>query len=55
VNVWFVSGALLLVAQLIGIYALMTRKADLIFTFIVGLLLVAAVVIVGNHVYHRLH
>ena len=42
-------------AQILGIYALVTRKADLIFALTMTLLLVVAVVLGGYGVYHRLH
>ncbi len=44
-----------MVAQILGIYALVTRKADLIFAVVMVVLLVGAVVLGGYGVYHRLH
>lgn len=49
------AGILLIVAQLLGIYALVTRKADFIFALIVAALLILAVVLGGYGVYHKLH
>ena len=51
----YAAGALLVVAQILGIYALVTKKADLIFAVVMGVLLVCAVVLGGYGVYHRLH
>lgn len=46
---------LLVLAQILGIYALMTRKADLIFAMTMTVILVIAVVLGGYGLYHRLH
>ena len=43
----YVAGALLVVAQIVGIYGLRTRKADLLFSLLMGALVVAAIVIGG--------
>ena len=51
----YAAGALLIVAQVLGIYGLVTRKADLIFAIIMGVILVLAVVLGIYGVYHRLH
>ncbi len=51
----YAAGALLVVAQIMGIYALITRKADFIFAIVMAALLVCAVVLGGYGVYHRLH
>ena len=51
----YAAGALLVVAQILGIYALITRKADFIFAVVMAALLVGAVVLGGYGVYHRLH
>jgi hypothetical protein len=51
----YVAGGCLVVAQLIGIYGLVTRKADVIFTLIMGALLAGALVLGGVDVYHRIH
>ena len=47
--------ACLLAAQVLGIYALVTRKADLVFTLVMCALLVAAVSLGGYGLYHRFH
>ena len=54
-NVWFLAGGFLVVAQLVGVYALVTRKADFIFSLVMAVLLLVAVLIVGFHLYHRVH
>ncbi len=51
----YAAGLLLIAAQILGIYALVTRKADLIFALTMTVLLVVAVVLGGYGVYHRLH
>lgn len=51
----YLAGGFLVVAQILGIYALVTRKADLIFALIMGILLLLAVVLGAYGVYHRLH
>jgi hypothetical protein len=51
----YAAGALLVVAQILGIYALITRKADLIFAVTMTILLVLAVVLGAYGVYHRVH
>ena len=51
----YTAGILLVLAQLIGIYGLVTRKADLVFALVMGALLVLAVVLGGYGVYHKLH
>lgn len=51
----YAAGILLIVAQIMGIYALVTRKADLIFALTMTVILVVAVVLGGYGVYHRLH
>ena len=42
-------------AQLLGIYGLATRKADLIFAILMFGLLAAAVVMGLDYAYHRVH
>ena len=49
------AGGLLVIAQILGIYALVTKKADLIFALIMGALLFLAVVLGAYGVYHRIH
>jgi hypothetical protein len=51
----YTAGALLVLAQVIGLYGLKTRKADLIFTLIMGVLVVAAVVVGAYEVFHVRH
>jgi uncharacterized membrane protein YecN with MAPEG domain len=55
VSAIYVAGVLLVMAQILGIYGLMTRKADLIFALIMGVILLFAVVIGAYGVYHRIH
>jgi hypothetical protein len=54
-NAIYAAGILLIVAQILGVYALVTRKADLIFAITMGVILVVAVLLGGYGVYHRLH
>ncbi len=49
------AGICLVAAQLLGIYALITRKADLIFALLMAVLLIVAIVIGGLDIYHRIH
>ena len=51
----YAAAALLVVAQILGIYALKTRKADLIFALAMAGLLVLAIVLGAYGVYHKLH
>jgi hypothetical protein len=51
----YVAAALLVVAQVLGVYGLVTRKADFVFAIFMGVLLAVAVVLGGYGVYHRLH
>jgi hypothetical protein len=51
----YAAAALLVVAQVLGIYALKTRKADFIFAIVMAALLIGAVVLGGYGVYHKLH
>ena len=51
----YAAGILLIAAQILGIYALVTRKADLIFALTMTVILVVAVILGGYGVYHRLH
>jgi hypothetical protein len=46
--------ALVVVAQIIGIYALVTRRADLVFSIVILGLVVAAAVLAGYGTYLRL-
>jgi hypothetical protein len=54
VNQLYVAGFCLVLAQLIGVYGLITRKADLIFALVMGALVVLAALLAGNYVYHKL-
>jgi hypothetical protein len=54
VNLLYGAGTCLVLAQLIGIYALITRKADLIFAIVMGLLLLLAAVMAGAGIYHKI-
>lgn len=49
------AGICLVAAQLLGIYGLVTRKADLIFAVVMVVLLVAAAVMGYQYAYHRVH
>ncbi len=49
------AGACLVAAQLLGIYGLVTRKADLLFALIMGALLVVGIVLGGMYAYDRIH
>ncbi len=51
----YAAGGLLVAAQVLGIYALVTRKADFVFAVVMAVLLVSAVVLGGYGVYHRIH
>jgi hypothetical protein len=52
---FYIAGAFLIVAQILGIYALLTRKADLIFALVMLALVVAAVVSGADGAYNQLH
>ena len=51
----YTAGACLVAAQLLGIYGLVTRKADLIIALIMGGLLAVSIVLGGMYAYHRIH
>jgi hypothetical protein len=51
----YAAGVILVLAQILGIYALVTHKADLIFALTMSVLLLAAVLLGAYGVYHRLH
>jgi hypothetical protein len=55
VNLLYGAAICLVLAQVIGIYALWTRKADLIFALVMILLLAGAVIMGLIGVYDRLH
>jgi hypothetical protein len=54
-TVLYTAGACLIAAQLLGIYGLVTRKADLIFALVMGGLLVIGLGLGAMDAYHRLH
>jgi hypothetical protein len=49
------AGICLVAAQLLGIYGLLTRKADVIFAIVMVALLAAAVLMGLDWAYHRVH
>lgn len=51
----YAAAAILVLAQILGVYALVTRKADFIFALVMGMLLVVAVVLGFYGVYHKIH
>lgn len=51
----YAAGVCLVVAQVMGIYALVSRKADLVFALLMAALLVVGLVIGGVAVYDRIH
>jgi hypothetical protein len=55
VNLLFAAGFCLVAAQIVGIYALWTRKADLVFAIVMAVLLAGAAIFGGLDLYHRLH
>jgi hypothetical protein len=54
VNLLYSAGACLVLAQLLGIYALITRKADFIFAVVMVFLLVLAAVFAGYGIYDKI-
>ncbi len=52
---FYVAGACLVVAQILGIYALVTRKADFVFAVVMVLLVVVALASGADGVYRQLH
>jgi hypothetical protein len=52
---FYVAGASLVVAQIFGIYALATRRADLIFALIMVALVLIALGSAVDGVYRQLH
>lgn len=51
----YAAVALLVAAQLLGIYALVTRKADLIFSLAMAVMLAVAVFVGGLGAYDKIH
>jgi hypothetical protein len=54
VSLLYEAAACLVAAQLVGIYALVTRKADLIFSVFMVILVIAAVVLGVAGAHHQL-
>jgi hypothetical protein len=52
---FYVAGGCLVMAQLVGIYGLVTRKADLIFSLVMVALVISALVLGGVAAYDRIH
>ncbi|HXW78551.1 MAG TPA: hypothetical protein VEJ84_03580 [Acidimicrobiales bacterium] len=52
---FYVAGACLVIAQILGIYALVTRKADFTFALVMLLLVVVALGSGAEGVYRQLH
>jgi hypothetical protein len=55
VTPFYVAGVCLVAAQVLGIYALVTRKADFTFALIMMLLVVVALASGAEGVYRQLH
>jgi hypothetical protein len=51
----YTAGGLLVLAQIVGLYGLKTRKADVIFTLVMAVLVVAAILVGGYEVFHVRH
>ncbi|HTW06323.1 MAG TPA: hypothetical protein VME46_02365 [Acidimicrobiales bacterium] len=51
---FYIAGALLVIAQALGVYALITRKADLIFSLVMIALVVGALVSGADGAYNEL-
>ena len=51
----YAAAGLLVLAQILGIYALVTKKADFIFAVVMAVLLVGAAILGWYGVYHRIH
>ena len=54
-NLLYSAGVCLVLAQLIGIYALITRKADLILALVMGALLSSALLMAAMDYYDKVH
>jgi len=54
VTLVYSAGVLLVVAQLFGIYALVSRKADLLFAILLSAALVVAIGLGGYGLYHQI-
>jgi len=55
VTPFYVAGALLVVAQILGIYALISRKADFLFALIMLVLVLGAVASGAEGAYSQFH
>lgn len=51
----YAAGVCLVLAQILGIYGLVTRKADLIFAMAMVALLIGAIVLGGLAAYEHIH
>jgi hypothetical protein len=51
----YVAVGLVVIAQIVGLYALFTRKADLVFSLIMVVILAAAAAIGVYGIYAKLH
>lgn len=51
----YAAGVCLVLAQILGIYGLVTRKADLVFAVVMVALLVGAIVLGGLGAYEHIH
>ena len=54
-NLLYTAGVCLVLAQIVGIYGLITRKADLVFALVMAALLITALVTGGIGAYDRIH
>jgi hypothetical protein len=52
---FYVAGALLVVAQVLGVYALVTKKADLIFALVMVAFVAIALAAGAEGIYSQLH
>jgi hypothetical protein len=52
---FYVAGACLVLAQILGIYALVTRKADFIFALVMAVLVLVALASGAEGAYSQLH
>jgi len=55
VTPFYLSGGILALAQVLGIYALVTRKADLIFSVVMLVMVVVAIAAGVEGAYSQLH
>jgi hypothetical protein len=55
VNLLVGAGICLVLAQLLGIYALITRKADVILALVMGALLSGALLMAAADIYDNVH